>query len=90
MNDTTLNSSIVATAGAFPEKVLPVKIGAALKTASCAYKVPMAIPAMTFIACVESSIGMTRGLQVKNDWTVYPNLFLSLKKRSYFTSNSSL
>lgn len=66
----------------FPAGIFPAPIEDALNKAASAFTVPLAVPAMTFLAVLGASIGRTRGLQVKPGWVIHPNLYCALVARS--------
>lgn len=66
----------------FPTGVLPARVEEALSVAASAFTVPLAVPAVTFLAVIGAAIGRTRGLEVKPGWLAHPNLFWALVARS--------
>lgn len=66
----------------FPSGVFPAQIEEALNSAALAFTVPLAVPAMTFLAVIGASIGRTRGVQIKPGWVIHPNLYCALVARS--------
>lgn len=75
-------SAMLPSPAPFPSGVFPAKIEEALNGAASAFTVPLAVPAMTFLAVLGASIGRTRGLEVKPGWVIHPNLYCALVARS--------
>ncbi|TIH12398.1 DUF3987 domain-containing protein [Marinifilum sp. JC120] len=53
-----------------------------LDVAASAYNVPLAVPAITFLAVIGATVGRTRGLEVKPSWITHPNLYWALVAKS--------